>query len=366
MKTRAALFHAVGTPFEVVEIDLAEPRPHEVVVRMAAVGICGTDLHQVKGEFRRPTPMVLGHEGAGVVEEVGDAVTRVRPGDDVVLSWAPSCGECAGCRRGRPATCARLNAAIPNGTLPDGSTGMTYRGETVYRGTATGCLAERVVVHEQVALPLAGAVPFDQAALLGCAVLTGVGVVLYAAGVERGASVLVMGAGGVGQFVVQGARIAGAETIVVCDPVEARLDAARVAGATHVAVPDALRDVMRAELPDGADYGFDAVGYPATTTTALRSTRDGGTAVIVGLPPQGERLDLDPFELIRKEKRLTGTLYGSEDPAVALPAMLEHVSAGRLDLASSLGPSFPLERVDEAVQASLAGESGRVLVLPDA
>jgi len=142
---------------------------------MGAVGICGTDLHQVKGEFRRPTPMVLGHEGAGVVEEVGDAVTGVRPGDDVVLSWAPSCGACAGCRRGRPATCRVLNAAIPNGTLPDGTTGMAYRGETVYRGTATGCLAERVVVSEQVALPLSGAVPAEQAALLGCAVLTGVG-----------------------------------------------------------------------------------------------------------------------------------------------------------------------------------------------
>src|SRR6188472_3618617 len=215
MKTRAALFHAVGQPLEVVEIDLAEPRPHEVVVRMAAVGICGTDLHQVKGEFRRPTPMVLGHEGAGVVEEVGDAVTRVRSGDDVVLSWAPSCGECAGCRRGRPATCRRLNAAIPNGTLPDGTTGMSYRGEMVYRGTATGCLAERVVVSEQVALPLGGAVPLEHAALLGCAVL-------YAAGVTAGSSVVVIGAGGVGQFVAQGARIAGAETIVVCDPVEAR------------------------------------------------------------------------------------------------------------------------------------------------
>lgn len=329
---------------------------------MAAVGICGTDLHQVKGEFRRPTPMVLGHEGAGVVEEVGDAVTRVRPGEDVVLSWAPSCGVCAGCRRGRPATCRRLNAAIPNGTLPDGTTGMSFRGETVYRGTATGCLAERVVVSEQVALPLGGAVPFEQAALLGCAVLTGVGAVVYAARVVAGASVLVIGAGGVGQFVTQGARIAGATTIVACDLVEARREAARRAGATHVVAPDELRDSLQSVLPDGADYGFDAVGDPATTATALRFTRDGGTTVIVGLPAQGLRLDLDPFELIRREKRLTGTLYGSEDPAVSLPAMLEHVAAGTLDLASSLGPSFPLDRVNDAVEASLGGEPGRVLV----
>jgi S-(hydroxymethyl)glutathione dehydrogenase/alcohol dehydrogenase len=307
---------------------------------------------------------VLGHEGAGVVERVGDAVTRARPGDEVVLSWAPSCGECAGCRRGRPATCRVLNAAIPNGTLPDGTTGMSYRGETVYRGTATGCLAERVVVSEQVALPLGGAVPLDQAALLGCAVLTGVGAALYAARVAPGSSVVVIGAGGVGQFVVQGARIAGAATIVVSDPVEGRLRAAMRAGATHVTPPDGLRETLRSALPDGADYGFDAVGDPATSETALRFTRDGGTAVIVGLPAQGLRLDLDPFELIRKEKILTGTLYGSEDPAVSLPAMLDLVQSGRLDLVASLGPSFPLERVDEAVRASLAGEPGRVLVLP--
>lgn len=364
MKTRAALFRAVGEPLEVVEIELEDPRADEVVVRMAAIGICGTDLHQVKGDFQRPTPMVLGHEGAGVVEAVGDAVTKVRPGDEVVLSWAPSCGTCAGCRRGRPATCGPLNAAIPKGTLPDGTTRMSYRGETVFRGTATGCLAERVVVSEQVALPLGGAMPFDQAALLGCAVLTGVGAVLYAARVAARSSVLVIGAGGVGQFVVQGARIAGAASILVCDPVEARLDAARRAGATHVATPEQLRDLVRAELPDGADYGFDAVGDPATTSTALRFTRDGGTAVMVGLPAQGLRLDIEPFELIRREKILTGTLYGSEDPAVSLPAMLEHVRAGRLDLATSIGPSFPLDQVDDAVQASIAGEPGRVLVVP--
>jgi S-(hydroxymethyl)glutathione dehydrogenase/alcohol dehydrogenase len=215
---------------------------------------------------------------------------------------------------------------------------MSYRGETVYRGTATGCLAERVVVSEQVALPLGGGIPLDEAALLGCAVLTGVGAVLFAARVAPGSSVLVIGAGGVGQFAAQGARIAGAPTVVVCDPVDARLDAARRAGATHVARPDDLRDVLRDALPDGADYAFDAVGDPATTATALRFTRDGGTTVIVGLPAQGLRLDLDPFELIRKEKILTGTLYGSDDPAVSLPVM-EHVRAGRSAL-SSVGPSF--------------------------
>ena len=214
MKTRAGLFRAVGEPLEVVEIDLAEPGPDDVVVRMAAVGICGTDLHQVKGEFQRPTPMVLGHEGAGVVEHVGDAVESLRVGDEVVLSWAPSCGRCADCARGRPAACSPLHQAIGNGTLVDGTTGMSLHGETVYRGTATGAWADRVVVASKVALPTGGVVPFRDAALLGCAALTGVGSVLFAAKAQPGGVALVVGAGGVGQFVVQGARIAGSEAIV--------------------------------------------------------------------------------------------------------------------------------------------------------
>ncbi|HXG76021.1 MAG TPA: alcohol dehydrogenase catalytic domain-containing protein, partial [Gaiellaceae bacterium] len=159
MKARAAVFWGPGRPFTVEELELAGPGPHDVVVRMAAVGICGTDLHSVRGDFLRPTPMVLGHEGAGIVEAVGEAVTRVAPGEEVVISWAPSCGVCGDCRRGRPAACPRLHAAIGAGTLVDGTTGLALRGETVYRGTATGCLAERVVVSERVALPTGGALP---------------------------------------------------------------------------------------------------------------------------------------------------------------------------------------------------------------
>ena len=204
VKSRAAVFHEAGRPFEVTEIELDEPRAGEVLVRMAAIGICGTDLHMVKGEWQRPTPMVLGHEGAGIVEAVGDGVDGVGVGDSVVLSWAPSCGECADCRRGRPAACLPLQYAIGGGTLIDGGTGMSLRERRCTAGTATGALSERLVVSQQVALPLGDGVPLEEAALLGCAALTGVGAVLFAAGVEEGASVLVIGAGGVGQFVVQG------------------------------------------------------------------------------------------------------------------------------------------------------------------
>jgi len=365
VKARAALFHRAGEPLEVAEIDVEEPGPGQVCVRMAAVGICGTDLHMIKGEWQRPTPMVLGHEGAGVVEAVGEGVARVRPGDPVVLSWAPSCGECADCQRGRPAACLALQRAIAAGTVLDGSTGFSRGGTVVYRGTATGALCERLVVSEQVALPLTQELPLEEAALLGCAALTGVGAVLFAARVEPGSGVLVVGAGGVGQFVVQGATIAGAAEIVCVDPVEARREAARRLGATRVADPPQLRELMAEALPEGADYAFDAVGDPGTTAVAFRWTRNGGLCTIVGLPPAGARLELDPSELVRREKRLTGTIYGSQDPAVALPVLLDHVRAGRLDLRAQLGPIFPLERVNEAVAAALAGAPGRVVVRLD-
>ena len=227
MKTRAALFREVGSPLEVREIELREPRPDEVLVRMAAVGICGTDLHVLKGEWERPKPMVLGHEGAGVVEAVGDDVHGIEEGDAVVLSWAPSCGRCADCARGRPAACIELQRAIGSGTLLDGTTGMEADGEVVFRGTATGALAERLTVGAEVALPLGDGIPLEQAALLGCAALTGVGAVLFQGRPEPGSSVLVIGAGDVGQFCVQGARIAGAGEIVCVDPIESRLEQAR-------------------------------------------------------------------------------------------------------------------------------------------
>ena len=242
---RAALFFAPGEPLRVQEVMLAEPGPRDVVVRIRAVAICGSDLHVVKGEWPRPTPMVLGHEGAGVIEVVGTKVAGLAPGDHVVLSWAAACGACGACERGRPAACQNLRSAIASGTRLDGATGLTCDVEPVYRMATVGALAERIVVPASAALRIAPSLPSEQAALLGCAALTGVGAVTNAARVPPGSVVVVIGAGAVGQFVIQGARLAGARTIIAVDPVADRIGFARRLGANLIGEPNQLQEAFR-------------------------------------------------------------------------------------------------------------------------
>jgi len=332
-------------------------------VRMTAVGLCGSDLHVIRGEWPRPTPMVLGHEGAGVVEAVGADVEHVAPGDHVVLSWAPACGECGPCRRGRPGACLRLREAFGKGTLVDGTTRLSRDGATIYRMTAVGALSEYVLLPAYATLRIPPDVRLEEAALLGCAALTGMGAVRNAANVPEGSSVIVFGAGGVGQFIVQGARIAGAGPIVVVDPIESRGDKAIALGATHAVSPDALENVAPELLGEGADYAFEAVGRPDSEAAALRYTRAGGTVVLVGMPPVGTELRVDPFDFAAREKTLTGSIYGSEDPARALPAMLDLVRAGDLRLGPLVGPTFGLDEVNDAFATTMAGEPRRVLVV---
>ena len=362
MRSRAALFHRTGTPLEVTEIDVEEPGAGDVLVRMVAVGLCGSDLHVVRGEWPRPTPMVLGHEGAGIVEAVGAEVENVAPGDHVVLSWAPACGTCGPCRRGRPGACLRLREAFGKGTLVDGTTRLSRAGEPIYRMTAVGALSEYVLLPAYATLAIPADFRLDQAALLGCAALTGIGAVRNAVNVAPGSSVLVFGAGGVGQFIVQGARIARADPIVVVDPIESRADKAIELGATHAVAPDVLEEVLPALLGEGADYAFEAVGRADSEAAALRWTRAGGTVVLVGMPPVGTQLQVDPFDFAAREKTLTGSIYGSEDPARALPAMLDLVRSGELRLSPLVGPTFGLDEVNEAFAATMSGEPRRVLV----
>jgi S-(hydroxymethyl)glutathione dehydrogenase / alcohol dehydrogenase len=362
LKTQAALFHSVDRPFEVAEIDIAEPGPGEVLIQVTACGICGTDLHIVKGEWTRPMPMVLGHECAGIVAAVGSEVDGIRAGDRVVVSWASSCGSCVACRKGRLAACRELRAAIGAGTLIDGETRLSRNGDPVYRMTTVGGFAEHVLMPAASVLRLPDDVELDQAAIVGCAALTGVGAVVNAAPLHAGGTALVVGAGGIGQFVVQGARIVGAAEIVVVDPVEERRTLAKQLGATEAVSPAELEELVADRFPDGFDCTIDAVGGAETTAMALRNTTIAGTAVLVGLPAAGGRLELDLADIVVNEKHIVGSIYGSADPGSMLPTLLEWVRSGQLELASLIGARYPLADVNDAVQASLAGLPGRVVL----
>jgi S-(hydroxymethyl)glutathione dehydrogenase/alcohol dehydrogenase len=230
--------------------------------------------------------------------------------------------------------------------------------------TAVGALAEHVVVSAETALPLADEVGLEEASLLGCAALTGVGAVRNAAKLPAGATVLVLGGGGVGQFIVQGARMSGARQIIIVDPVAERMAKGLELGATDAAHPDQLDELMNSVLPEGVDYCFEAVGRTESEAAALRWTRAGGTAVLVGIPAVGAQLTVDPFEFAAREKTLTGSIYGSEDPARAMPELLGRVKSGEIRLSPLVGPRYSLEDVNDAIAATLAGEPRRVLVMP--
>jgi S-(hydroxymethyl)glutathione dehydrogenase / alcohol dehydrogenase len=362
MKTRAALFHGTDRPLSVAPVEVAEPEGDGVLIAMTAAGICGSDLHVVKGEWARPTPMVLGHEGAGHVQAVGDRVTSLKVGDPVIVSWAPSCQECGSCLRGRPAACSKLRAAIGAGTLVDGTTGLSHDGMTVYRMTTVGAFARHVLVPERAAIKIPHGVPLEHAALLGCAALTGVGAVENAAHVETGASAVVIGAGAVGQFIVQGLRIAGASEILAVDPTLPRRQQALELGATAAIDPSDLPQLVTSRA-EGFDYAFDAVGGAATVRAAFDAVRNGGTAVLVGMGPPGQKLDLDPLGLITQEKTLTGSIYGSGEPKAMTERLLAYLADGQLQLGSMLGERFSLEDVNAAVDSALEGEGGRALVM---
>jgi S-(hydroxymethyl)glutathione dehydrogenase/alcohol dehydrogenase len=353
------LFDAPGLPMRVEDFEIEAPGPDDVLVRMVAAGVCGSDLHVVRGEWTRPVPMILGHEGSGVVEAVGDEVTEFATGDHVVISWAPGCRRCAVCADGRPAACPDLRAGFAAGTLPDGTTRLSQRGAPVFRMTAVGAFASHVLMPRTGVIRMPGGVSFEEAALLGCAAITGAGAVLNLADDAADAQAVVVGAGGVGQFVIQGLRLAGARTIVAVDPQPARRAQALELGATHAVAPDDLAPLLE-ELGDVIDYAFEAVGAQRTFELAVGAVRNGGTAIIVGIPPAGTTLALDYADLVVREKTVIGSMYGTGEPEVTLGKLFD--APLRLELASMIGPRFDLEDIDAAIECALRGESGRVLV----
>jgi S-(hydroxymethyl)glutathione dehydrogenase/alcohol dehydrogenase len=308
--------------------------------------------------------MVLGHEGSGIVREVGPGVTRVSPGDAVVLCWAPPCGICPPCRSGHPVLCDRLDKTAYRHRLPSGTARLHNGAERVAAFLGTACFADHVVVAETGAVSVPADVSFDVLATLGCAVVTGVGAVANAAQVAAGSTVVVIGAGGVGLNVVQGAAVAGSAQIIAIDRREAPLDLARTFGATGVAlapanVADAVRDLTGGR---GADYVFDTVGSPSTVADAVAAARKGGTIVLTGLARIDGTASLATFPFVMQEKRLIGSVYGSGDPARDIPRLAALYKEGKLKLRELVTRTYSLDQVNEALAALERADGARGVI----
>jgi S-(hydroxymethyl)glutathione dehydrogenase / alcohol dehydrogenase len=357
--TRAAVLPGPAQAVEMWDVSLAAPGPGEVEVEIAAAGVCGSDLHVVRGEWAVPMPVVLGHEGAGVVSALGPEVTGLEVGDHVILSWVPQCGRCRQCQASRPWQCELVASVVaPGGVLFDGTSRWSRDGETLHHYLGVSSFAERVVVPESGAVRIRDDAPLDVVAIVGCAVATGVGAVRNTAAVPAGASVAVIGCGGVGLSVIQGARLAGAARIVACDVDPGKLDVAERLGAT---------DTVRAgdPLPDGLDFVFDAIGKIETTEQAIGALGLGGAAVIVGLPPTGMTARFDPLALAEANQRILGSNYGSVDPQRDLPLLVDLYMDGELDLDSLISGRRPLEEAAAALDDLAAGRALRTLLTPN-
>ncbi|HZS93123.1 MAG TPA: Zn-dependent alcohol dehydrogenase [Chloroflexota bacterium] len=342
------------------------PRQGEVMVRMAASGVCGTDLHAIDGDLPLPLPCVLGHEGAGVVEEVGPGVTTLAPGDHVVLLWRASCGRCFYCSIGRPALCDLGLRIRQTGAMPDGETRFRRAdGQPIYHFLGASTFSEYTVLPEAGTVKVRPDVPLDLAALVGCGVITGVGAVMNAARVEAGSAVAVFGAGGVGLNVIQGAALVGAERIVAVDTRQSKLDLARRFGATHTvdaAHEDAVAAIQELTGGRGADYAFEAIGLPSAMAQAVAAVRKAGTVVVVGLAPAGATVGIDALALTQQEKTLRGSLYGSARPRLDIPRLLDLYVAGKLKLEELVTRRYPLQDVNTAVEDLRRGEVARALL----
>lgn len=367
MKIKAAVLYEHNTPLVIEEIDLAPPGPGEVLVKIAAVGLCHSDLHVIKNSLNsyHPLPVVLGHEAAGIVEAVGEGVTRLMPGDHVSLIGMPHCGNCWYCAHGEPALCeVAFPVFMTSGRLASGETRLSKNGQELNHFLAQSSFAEYAVVDEGEAIKIPDDMPLDKACLLGCAMVTGVGAVVNAANVEVGSHVAVIGCGGIGMSVIQGAVLAGANKIVAVDLNDKKLEMARKFGATHVINPTKEEPIMRAvEICDGrVDYAFEAIGLSATMDQALNMVRRGGAAVIVGAGALGDKWAIEPINFMLG-KRILGTLGGNVRHRVDIPAYAELYKAGKLNIDDMVTQTIPLEKINEGFETLERGDAIRTVVV---
>ena len=347
----ARVFTRPNEPLDAEELRLKEVRDNLVRVRLRASGVCHSDLRVAVGGWTAEGPLVLGHEGAGVVEAVGPGVREVRPGDYVILSWFAPCQRCEQCARGRAWLCTGTKA--PDNVLPDGTTSFFRRDGTPVRAfLGLGTFAEATVVPESAAVSISRDVPFPVAALIGCAVTTGVGAVINTARARPGDTAVVLGCGGVGQAILLGLNLVGANTIIMVDLSDERLALAGELGATHLLRGDDpdLAGHIRAIIGGGADHAFEAIGSPETLELLPQLIGRGGQAVVVGMPPEGVRVAFDPFDLADGGKRILGCNYGSSVPSVDFPRLARLYTSGRLPLDRLVGRTIALDAVDVALE----------------
>lgn len=362
---KAPVLRATGVPMAMEEITVLPPGPGQVMVRLAASGVCHSCLHSIDGSLAgTPMPIILGDEGAGVVDQVGAGVTGLAPGDHVVLSWAPSCEACRECLRGHPARCRNKPSF---GYLPGETTSFLVGDEVVFHyGPATS--SPYTVVPATGAIKVSESVPLRLAALVGCSVTTGAGAVLRTAAVRAGQSVAVVGCGGVGLNAVLAAHLAGASPVIAVDPVQLKLDAAREFGATAAVrgagpgLADGIRDATGGY---GADVVIVAVGSTDAIEQGVDALAPGGTCVIIGAPPTGARLSIDPHALRAEEKALLGCSYGSCNPPADFPLFIELFQAGRLPLDKLVSREYRLSEINEAYANLASGQDLRGLIVFD-
>jgi S-(hydroxymethyl)glutathione dehydrogenase / alcohol dehydrogenase len=350
---RAAIFNEVGKEFIEVydDVEVADPGPGEVRLKVHAAGVCHSDLSAMNGTLPQPAPAVLGHEGAGEIIAVGEGVTQVEVGDHVIVAWTPPCGKCKACLRGEANLCVEIFFNIA------GSAKFTRGGMPIFGFAGTGTFAEELVLPQQGVVKIPDDVPYEIGALIGCGVTTGVGAALNTAKVKPGSTVVVFGAGGVGIAAIQGARIAGAAEIVAVDMVDSKLKDALRFGATLGVKPDEL-DAANMEINQGQgfDYAFECIGLPQTIRAAYDAARRGGTAVIVGAGSSDSHVEFNCFELFFMEKKLLGSYYGSADVRTEFNRLIRLWKTGRLDLEGMISNRMDLSRAQEAFEALKKGE----------
>ena len=372
MHIHAAILWEQGQPLSVESAELDSPGPGEVLIELKAAGVCHSDLHPARGDWPAKTPLVLGHEGAGIVREVGPSVSTLKPDDHVVLCWAPACGVCAPCLEGRAVLCDRVEKVTFRNKLPSGAARLHARGQDVAPFLGTACFSDFVIVPEAGAIRVARDIPFEALATIGCAVITGVGAVTNAGQVPKGSKVAVIGVGGVGLNVVQGAAIAGCERIVAIDLRPKPLEIARQFGATDAIGPQpggaaaASGDVAPAVRAltggRGADFVFDTVGSAATLTLAFACTRKGGAVVLTGLSRMDAQAAFPMFPFVMQEKRLLGSVYGSGQPARDIPRLVSLYQEGKLKLGELVSRTYALDKVNDALTALAASDGARGVI----